>query len=78
MPRRTPPNATIDIGYFALELWYDGTYKKKQLAAKIAKAGATAGVRVAKGLRKPADAELRPSGVQHRHPYQLFGPEDAA
>lgn len=61
--------ATTDPGYLELEMWFDGPHQKA-LAARDAAKNRKA-KRPAKGVRKPADVELRPPAVRHTYRYQL-------
>jgi len=61
--------ATTDPGFLELALWFDGPHRRAIAAREAAKHRKSK--RKAKGLRKPADIELRPAAVQHTYRYQL-------
>jgi hypothetical protein len=62
-------HASSDPGYLELEVWYDGPFRRAVQARDTARARQHR--RQAKGLRKVADIERRPAGLQHRYRYQL-------
>lgn len=61
--------ATTDPGYLELDMWFDGPHQKAIAAREAAKHRKAK--RKAKGLRKPAEVELRPAAIQHTYRYQL-------